>query len=118
MYCPNCGKQTASEAVFCANCGVPLTQQNTQVYTTPVDQLSYQKVTAQESTNQKKVSNKGKVCGIIMLVFGLMAIGGGITNGDFAGYINEGVDLANIVTILLEVGLVFGGAYLIIKNKK
>lgn len=82
--CPNCGKQTATEAVFCENCGVPLNQQNAQGNTAPVDQLSYQKVTAQESTNQKKVSNKGKVCGIIMLVFGLLSIVGGIINGEYA----------------------------------
>lgn len=58
--CPNCGKQTATEAVFCVNCGVPLNQQNAQGNTAPVDQLSYQKVTAQESTNKKRFQIKEK----------------------------------------------------------
>lgn len=60
---------------------------------------------------------KKKVWGIILLVLGAMAIFGSIVNGSFAEYAN-GVGVAEITTIVLEIAMVVGGIVMIIKGKK
>lgn len=60
---------------------------------------------------------KKKVWGIILLVLGVMSIFGAAVNGTFAKFAN-GVGVAEITTITLQIAMVVGGIVMIIKGKK
>ena len=59
---------------------------------------------------------KKKTLGIILLVIGILAIVGALSNGTFANYANVGIGLSDIVTIALEIGAVIVGLVLIVKG--
>lgn len=124
MFCSNCGKQIEDGAAFCSGCGTSLNSQpqpNVQtpppVYQQPITQQPVQQINQQPAT-AKSATKKGRTIGIVLLVCFVLAIMGGSANGSFERYITEGIGLDDLVTILLDAGLLIGGIYLIIKNKK
>ena len=60
---------------------------------------------------------KKRIWGIILLALGIMSILGASLNGTFVK-MSSGMDLSNIVTVVLMIGLIVVGAVLIITGKK
>lgn len=61
--------------------------------------------------------SKKKIGGIVLLVlFGLSMLGG-LANGSFASMLSEGFDLANLVTVGIEIAMLAGGIHLIKSNE-
>lgn len=60
---------------------------------------------------------KKKVWGIVLLVLGVMALLGSVVNGTFAGLAN-GVDVSELTTLVLMIGMIVGGIVLLVKSKK
>ena len=119
MFCSNCGKQIEDGAAFCSGCGTslnsqpqPPVQQQT-VYQQPINQQPVQQQAA-----GKPATKKGRTIGTVLLVLGVLALLGGATNGSFESYATEGAGMADVVTIMLLIGCIIGGIYMIIKNKK
>lgn len=127
MFCSNCGKQIEDGAAFCSGCGTSLNSQpqpqaqiqtvEQPVYQQPVQQPIYQQP-AQQPSNQNPVSSKKRTAGIAMVVLSAMVFLGWGTNGTYERFAEVGPDLSDIFAILLVLGLMVGGVYLIIKNKK
>ncbi|MBR4051223.1 MAG: zinc-ribbon domain-containing protein [Clostridia bacterium] len=118
MFCSNCGKQIEDGAAFCSGCGTSLNSQQAAQTPQPVYQQPINQQPVQQPTSGKSATKKGRTIGIVLLVCFVLAIMGGSANGSFERYITEGVGLDDIVTILLDAGLLIGGIYMIIKNKK
>lgn len=124
MFCSNCGKQIEDGAAFCSGCGTRLNSQTQSTVQIPlgVEATVYQQPVQQQINQQpataKSATKKGRTIGIVLLVCFVLAIMGGSANGSFERYITEGIGLDDLVTILLDAGLLIGGIYLIIKNKK
>ncbi len=111
MFCSNCGTEIIDGVKFCNNCG--MAQEATQPVSQPI-------TTQNSDTNKAKklVKSKGFIGGIAMVAFGFIGIYGSANNGMFEKMSTYGADLADIVAILLEVGLILGGAYLAYKGAK
>lgn len=115
MFCKNCGTQLFDGTKFCSACGAPQD-------TAPVEQsVQPTQPTAPvqnfQGTPERPKSKGKKIGGIVMVVFGALAFLGGISNGFFENISSGGADMSDIFTILLEVGLIAGGAYMIYKSK-
>lgn len=118
MFCKNCGNGLSDGTKFCSACGTAV-EANAQA-ATPVQQAPAQPVTPVQNfqaTTEKPKSKGKKIGGIVMVVLGALAFLGGISNGFFENISANGADASDIVTILLEIGLVAGGAYMIYKSK-
>lgn len=120
MFCSNCGKQIEDGAAFCSGCGTSLNSQpqpNVQtpppVYQPPIVQQP-----VQQQINQKPISKKKRAAGIVMVVLSAMAFMGWGMNGTYERFAEVGPDLSDILAILMSLGIMIGGIYLIIKNKK
>lgn len=126
MFCRNCGKELPNDVKFCNHCGAPQgvadASQSTQP---PHTQQSYmpppphtqQFYTQQQPTAEPQQRPGLKIGGIILLICGVFSVAGGFANGSFMNMAEQGLDLANIVTILVQLGLVFGGIRMIAKSK-
>lgn len=118
MFCSNCGKQVEDGAAFCSGCGTSL---NSQTQPPVQQQTVYQQPINQQPVQQqaagKPATKKGRTIGIVLLVLGLLALLGNVTNGTFASFAVEGIGLSDIVAILLMGGMIIGGIYMINKNK-
>lgn len=112
MFCTNCGKELPNDAKFCNRCGAP--QDDGFVNAMQPTQQSYM---PQQPATKPQQRPGLKVGGIILLVCGVLSVVGGFTNGSFMGMAEHGLDLANMVTILVQFGLVFGGIRMIAKSK-
>ena len=76
MYCPNCGKDIADEAVVCVGCGRPVT---------PVGQLSSPGANlAAGAKNVHDTAQSFLVIGILNIIAGAISIGAGWVIGIFA----------------------------------
>lgn len=119
MFCSNCGKQIEDGAAFCSGCGTSL---NSQVQPPVQQQAVYQQPINQQPVHQqvsgKPATKKGRTVGIVLLVLGVLSFLGMNANGTIETLSVEGAGPEDIVTILLIVGFIIGGVYLIIKNKK
>lgn len=60
---------------------------------------------------------KNKISGIVLLVLGVLSILGASVNGTFASYA-QGLDVSDIVSLVLQVALVVGGIVLIVRKPK
>lgn len=120
MFCSNCGKQIEDGAAFCSGCGTSLNSQPQPNVQTPPS--VYQQPIAQHSvpqqTSGKPATKKGRTIGIVLLIFGILALIGMATNGTLARIAAEGLTMADCFSFLIEAGCIIGGIYLIIKNKK
>jgi len=140
MFCPKCGKQIIEGAAFCMHCGSAVVQLQEEAprpaaseqvnasaqpvaeqLQTPPQPVWTQPQTppqpAQPQQNpqpqmEEKPKKKKSVGGIILLVFGVLAILGGISNG----FYEDISDSSDYITIALEVGCILGGIYLIGKD--
>lgn len=78
----------------------------------------------QEFSNQtieSKSKNKGKgkkIAGIVLLIFGIMAVYGGTVNGSYDAMKMYGMDISDLFAILINVAVIVGGIYLIVKSKE
>lgn len=87
-----------------------LTSQREKIY------LSINAVCIYDLMREEGAYMKKKTWGIILIVIGIMAFLGCLANGTFASYAT-GIALSDIVTILLMIGAIIGGIFLIIKGK-
>ena len=110
VICKNCGVVLKDGVKFCSECGTA-TDSKCTANTQPVSQSTVCQIPNAKSY-KKTIINKWTIGGIVMVVFGFIAIYGVTVNGMFEKMSNYGADLSDIVTILLESGLVLGGAYL------
>lgn len=117
MFCTKCGKEIPDGAKFCSACGAT---QDTLNAEQPSQQVNMTAPAQNfQPTPQQKPKSKGKkIGGIILAVLGAMAILGSCTNGTFANIAANGADMSDIVAIILEIGMIVGGIYLIYKSKK
>ena len=60
---------------------------------------------------------KKKIWGAILLALGVMALLGSAVNGIFADFAN-GVDVSELTTLVLMIGMTVGGIVLLVKSKK
>lgn len=96
MFCKNCGQEIPNNTKFCSHCGAAQ-----DAASSPASQR-----------HQKKGSKTG---GIILVVLGALSVLGGFSNGSYANMMNNGFDLANLVTIGLQIALIVGGTSMIRK---
>lgn len=115
MFCSNCGKQITDGSKFCDECGAP--QDTAPVVQSVQPTQPIAPVQNFQGTPEKPKSKGKKIGGIVMVVLGALAFLGGISNGFFENISSGGADMSDIVTILLLVGLIAGGAYMIYKSK-
>lgn len=115
MFCKNCGTQLSDGTKFCSACGAP--QDTAPVVQSVQPTQPTAPVQNFQGTPEKPKSKGKKIGGIVMVVLGALAFLGGISNGFFENISSGGADMSDIVTILLEVGLIAGGAYMIYKSK-
>ncbi len=117
--CKNCGVELKDGVKFCSECGTAI-ETKQAVANTQQPHVSQQVVSNTSNTeNTKKTAiSKGIIGGIIMLVFGVIGIYGCTQNGMFEKMSTNGADLSDIVTILLVVGLILGGAFIAYKSAK
>lgn len=111
MFCPNCGNIVDDNALFCSGCGNSLKSANS------VQPPISQKEETSPVTSETKKRKKGKTWGIVLLVLGALSVLGGIGNGSYEQYFTIGMDLADIVTVLVTIGFLGSGIHLVIKNK-
>ena len=130
MFCTNCGKKLPEGAKFCNYCGTPQSDDFVNVSQPtsqqPIRQSAQQPYVQQPYTAQSyippqptvepKQKKMSKAC-IIMLACGILSVFGGFSNGSFARMAAYGMDLANLVTVLIQFGLIVGGIVLIFKTK-
>lgn len=119
MFCTKCGRELPNNAKFCSHCGAP---QGSESVNRPAQQRPVQQPYTQQSYSPPqptaKPKKKSKTAGIIMLVIGLISVYGGFANGSYAQMAAYGIDLANIVTLLIQAGLIVGGIMKISKSKE
>lgn len=120
MFCSNCGKQIEDGAAFCSGCGTslnskpqPTVQTSPPVYQLPIDQQP-----VQQQAVGKPTTPKGRTVGIVLLVIGVLALVGFMTNGTLDRIASEGMGMSDFVSLAIEAGLIIGGVYMINKNKK
>lgn len=107
MFCSNCGKEIPNETKFCSYCGAP------QGGAVPNPSPS------PEAVSQVKPKSNGKfIGGIVMVVVGAMAFLGWMNNGFFENISVNGAEPSDISAILMDIGLLAGGAWMIYKAKK
>lgn len=116
MFCTNCGKELPDDAKFCNRCGTPREDEFVSA-SQPTQQPYMQQPYMQQPATKPQQRPGLKVGGIILLVCGVLSLVGGFTNGSFKNMMEYGFDLANLVTILVQFGLVFGGIRMIAKSK-
>lgn len=113
MFCTNCGKKLPDDAKFCNHCGAPQSGSSVNVSQSK-QSYTKQSYIPQQPATEKKVSKAG----IILLICGILSVIGAFANGSYARMAVLGIDLANIVTLLIQFGLIFGGIRMILKSKK
>ncbi len=118
MFCKYCGIQLNDGVKFCSNCGTAIESTQPIASTQQPVSRSVEAQNSNEDKSKKIVMSKGFIGGIVMFVLGVIAIIGNVTNGNFEKMSTYGADLADIIAILLEVGLILGGAYLVYKSTK
>lgn len=132
MFCNNCGKELPDGAKFCNHCGAQLKtapaaptapqpprpnsgyaapQQALQSYTPPQPRQDYS-----TSAADAQAKKKSKTIGIILLAIGALSFIGALSNGSYAN-LQHHFDLADMVSILIQIGLVVGGFRMIAKSK-
>lgn len=117
--CKNCGVELNDGVKFCSECGTAIEARQT-VASTQQPNISQQVVSNTSNTGdtKKPVISKGIIGGFIMCVFGVIGIYGCTQSGKFEKMSTYGTDLSDIVTILLLVGLILGGAFIAYKSAK
>ncbi len=116
MFCNNCGNKLSDGTKFCSACGA--SQDATPVVQSAQTTQPTAPMQSFQGAPEKPKSNGKKIGGIILAVLGAMAILGSCTNGTFANIAANGADMSDIVAIILEIGMIVGGIYLIYKSKK
>ncbi|MBQ6884360.1 MAG: zinc-ribbon domain-containing protein [Clostridia bacterium] len=117
--CKNCGVELKDGVKFCSECGTAI-ETKQAVANTQQPHVSQQVVSNTSNTeNTKKTTiSKGIIGGFIMIVFGFIAMYGGTQNGMFEKMSTNGADISSIATVLFEVGLIIGGAFIAYKSAK
>lgn len=121
MFCTNCGRELPDYARFCDCCGAPQDDETGNISQQPqpcTQQPSQPCAPPQPAayTTHKKKNWKG--VGTIMLIFGLLSVYGCSIDGNYAQMAARGIDLANIVTLLLQALCIIGGIRLIFASKE
>lgn len=81
MYCKNCGKQIADEAVICPDCGVPtdnFKKADTQPTAQPINIINTNTNTNTNTNINGAMAyrHKSKIVALILCLFGFMGLGG------------------------------------------
>lgn len=123
MFCANCGKEIPDYAKFCNYCGARQEINTSTSFQSAQQQTPRQNYAPQQNYEPRqpvptpKSGKKMKVGGIILLILGALSVIGAFANGSYM-YMQYAFDLSDLVEILMQIGLIFGGILLIVKSKR
>ena len=116
MFCSKCGKEISNDTKFCNHCGASQGQEQTKTGTVADEVNNTDR--PQTASVEKKMGKGMKIGGIVLLVLGLLAVFGSISNGILPAILKYGPVPADYSMLAAMAAMIVGGIVLIYKSKK